>query len=96
MEPAHRDNFRIKSEIEAVYVPTGAIFRAYPYADPFDILQRAIVIWGPAGPPANAHQVQRTGFRLLLQTLLRVARDRRLVRSSALEIAMSTSPSKER
>ena len=73
-----REQFEIRSELEAVYLPTGAVFRAHPYSNPDDMLQSVRVNWGRAGVPPErdcADQVQRMASQLLLE---RAARDRRL------------------
>ena len=41
-----REQFKIKSEVEVVHIPTGAVFQAYPYSKPDDILQSVRVAWG--------------------------------------------------
>ena len=34
-----REQFKIRSEVEVIHIPTGADFRAYPYSDTDDVLQ---------------------------------------------------------
>jgi hypothetical protein len=34
-------------------IPTGAVFQAYPYSDPTDMLQSVKVSWGRTGAPAS-------------------------------------------
>lgn len=51
MASVTREEFKIRSELEAVHTPTGAVFRAYPYSDPNDMLRSITVNWGPAGTP---------------------------------------------
>ena len=78
MVPVTREEFKIRSELEAVHLPTGTVFSAYPYSNPDDMLQSVRVNWGRAGvPPVGdyADQVQRMASQLLLE---RAARDRRL------------------
>ena len=41
-----REQFKIKSEVEVVHIPTGAVFQAYPYSKPDDILQSVRVVVG--------------------------------------------------
>jgi hypothetical protein len=70
-----REQFEIRSELEVVHIPTGAVFRAHPYSDPEDMLQSVKVNWGRAGIPpegAYAEQVQHMASELLLE---RAARD---------------------
>jgi hypothetical protein len=74
--PVTREEFKIRSELEAVHIPTGAVFRAYPYNDPNDMLRSVRVNWGRAGASAEstgayAEQVQRTASQLLLERALR-------------------------
>jgi len=78
-----RDEFKLRSELEAVHVPTGAIFQAYPYSNPDDMLQSVKVSWGRAGAPIDpvgdyAEQVRRVASQLLLERAHRAARDREL------------------
>ena len=47
-----REEFQIRSEVEVVHIPTGAVFLAYPYSNPDDMLQSVKVNWGRAGSPA--------------------------------------------
>jgi hypothetical protein len=75
-----REQFEIRSELEVVHIPTGAVFRAHPYSNPDDMLQSVRVHWGRAGVPpegtdAYADQVQRMASQLLLE---RATNDRRL------------------
>jgi hypothetical protein len=73
-----REQFKIRSELEVVHIPTGAVFRAHPYSNPDDMLESVKVNWGRAGVPPEgdcADQVQRMASQLLLE---RAARDRRL------------------
>ena len=51
-----REQFKIRSEVEVVHIPTGAHFRAYPYSNPDDMLQSVKVTWGRDGESA-----ERTG-----------------------------------
>ena len=79
MASVTRDEFKIRSELEAVHIPTGAVFRAYPYSDPHDMLQSVKVNWGRAGAPAErvgdyAEQVRRVASQLLLERADRAAR----------------------
>ena len=32
-----REQFKIRSELEVVHIPTGAVFSAYPYSNPDEI-----------------------------------------------------------
>ena len=64
-----REQFEVRSELEAVHLPTGAVFRAHPYSNPDDMLQSVRVNWGRAGVPPErdcADQVQRMASQLLL------------------------------
>jgi hypothetical protein len=65
-----RDQFMIRSELEIVHIPTGTVFRAYPYANPKDMLQSIKVNWGGSGAPSDseyAEQVRRMASQLLLE-----------------------------
>ena len=76
-----REHFNVISELEVVHLPTGAVFRAYPYSNPDHILQSVKVTWGRAGAPSTgdyAEQVRHMAAHLLLERAHRVARDRRL------------------
>ena len=83
MASVSREQFRIRSELEVVHIPTGAIFSAYPYSNPDDMLESVRVNWGRASATAESsgdyvEQVRRMASRLLLEQALRVARVRRL------------------
>ena len=81
MPSVSRDEFEVRSELEAVHLPTGAVFRAYPYSDPDDMLHSIKADWGQAGSPASipgyAEQVRGVASQLLLERA-RAARDWRL------------------
>lgn len=75
-----RDEFKIRSELEAVHIPTGAVVRAYPYSNPDDMLQSVNVNWGRAVATAEpigeyAEQIRNTASQLLLERARRAARD---------------------
>ena len=77
------EEFKIRSELEAVHIPTGTVFRAYPYSDPNDMLHSINMHWGRASNPAEstgdyAEQVRRVASQLLLERARRAASDRRL------------------
>ena len=42
-----REQFEIRSELEVVHIPTGAVFRAHPYSNPDDMLQSVSAL-GPS------------------------------------------------
>jgi hypothetical protein len=75
-----REQFNVRSELEVVHIPTEAVFRAYPYSDPDDMLQSVKVSWGRAGEPAGDYgeQVRRVASQLLLEREHRALRDRGL------------------
>jgi hypothetical protein len=78
-----REQFKIKSEVEVVHIPTGAVFTAYPYSNPDDMLESVRVNWGRDGAPpdsrgAYAQQVGRMASQLLLEQALRASSVRRL------------------
>ena len=64
-----REEFQIRSEVEVVHIPTGAVFLAHPYSNPDDMLQSVKVNWGRAGSPAinYAEQIRRMASNLLLE-----------------------------
>ncbi len=70
-----REQFKIRSEMEVVHIPTGSDFRAYPYSNPDDMLQSVKVSWGRPGSPAApaestgeyAEQVRCMASQLLLE-----------------------------
>ena len=80
MASVTRDEFKIRSELEAVHLPSGAVFSAYPYSDPDDMLDSIKVQWGRAGSPTStgdyAEQVQRVASQLLLERARHAVRDR--------------------
>lgn len=78
-----REEFKIRSEVEVVHLPTGAVFRAYPYSNPHDMLQSIKVHWGradllPQSMGDYAEQVRRVASQLLLERARQAARDREL------------------
>jgi hypothetical protein len=76
-----REQFQIRSEMEIVHLPTGAVFHAYPYSDPRDLLQSMRVNWGRHGAPTDiefSEKVRRSAAQLLLEQTRRVAADRQL------------------
>ena len=88
MASVTREEFKIRSELEVVHIPTGAVFSAYPYSSPDDMLESVRVNWGRASATAEssgeyAEQVRRMGSRLLLEQALRAARVRRLSDAAA-------------
>ncbi|MFZ1884325.1 MAG: hypothetical protein WAU53_12200 [Rhodoplanes sp.] len=75
------DQFKIRSEMEALHIPTGAVFHAYPYAKSSDMLQSVTVNWGRAGTPSDseyAEQVRRMASQLLLEQARRADGNYRL------------------
>ena len=80
-----REQFKIKSEVEVVHIPTGAVFQAYPYRKPDDILQSVRVTWGRDGVPGAgnyAGQVRRIASQLLVERTRRLANMGRPARSA--------------
>ena len=79
MASVTRDEFKIRSELEAVHIPTGAVFSAYPYSDPDDMLQSIKVQWRTGSPASTgdyAEQVRRFASQLLLEQARLAVRDR--------------------
>ena len=76
-----REQFNVRSELEVIHIPTEAVFHAYPYSNPDDMLQSVKVTRGRAGVPSTAdyaEQVRRMASQLLLERAHRVTGDRRL------------------
>lgn len=63
------DQFLVRSEMEALHIPTGAVFHAYPYVKSSDMLQSVTVSWGRAGTPSDTEYVDRIR-RMASQLLL--------------------------
>ncbi|MFO1100177.1 MAG: hypothetical protein U1E81_18415 [Xanthobacteraceae bacterium] len=75
------DQFIVRSEMEALHIPTGAIFHAYPYVKSSDMLQSVTVSWGRAGTPSDTEYVDRIrgiASQLLLERLCQADRNHRL------------------
>lgn len=75
------DQFLVRSEMEALHIPTGATFHAYPYVKSSDMLQSVTVIWGRAGTPSDAEyvdRIRRMASQLLLERACQGDRDYRL------------------
>ena len=71
-----REQFQVRSELEVVHLPTGAVFCAYPYSDPGDLLQSVRVNWGRTGAPVDgeySEHVRRVASQLLLERAHRTA-----------------------
>jgi len=80
MASVTREEFKIRSELEAVHIPTGAVFRAYPYSDPNHMLQSIEVHWGRAGSTGDyAEEVWSVASQLLLEQADRATSDRQSV-----------------
>lgn len=74
-----REQFAVRSEIEVVHLPTGAVFRAYPYSDPRDLLQSITGNWGRTGAPVDgesSEQIRRIASQFLLEQARQAATDR--------------------
>jgi hypothetical protein len=60
-----------------VHIPTGAVFSAYPYSNPDDMLESVRVNWGRAGAQPDSReaeqQVRRMASQLLLENTRRLA-----------------------
>jgi hypothetical protein len=70
MPSVSREQFEVRSELEVVHLPTGAVFRAYPYSNTDDMLRSIQVQWGWAGSPDRADyaaQITRVASQLLLE-----------------------------
>jgi hypothetical protein len=77
MASVTREEFRVRSELEAVHIPTGTVFQAYPYSDPNHMLESIKVNWGRARSPGDyAEEVRSVASQLLLERAHRAARDR--------------------
>ena len=76
MASVTREEFEIRSELEAVHLPTGAVFQAYPYSNPDDMLQSVKVNWGRTSAATEstgdyAEQVRCVASQLLLERAYR-------------------------
>jgi len=77
-----REEFRIRSEVEIVHIPTGAIFSTYPYSNPEDMLRSVTANWGPAESSASGddefrrREIGRVAAELLLEQARRSRRTR--------------------
>ena len=78
MASVSREQFKIRSELEVVHIPTGAVFSAYPYSNPDDMLESVRVNWRRADALPDAQEVRHMASQLLLEQALRAARVRRL------------------
>jgi hypothetical protein len=71
----------IRSELEVIHAPTGAVLVAYPYNKPDDVLASVRVIWAPTGAPVDtelAERIQFMGTQLLLEQARRATEARRV------------------
>ena len=77
-----REEFEVRSELEAVHLPTGAVFHAYPYSNPEDMLRSIRVQWGQVGlPPGSsdyAEEIRSVASQLLLERARREVEDRQV------------------
>lgn len=75
-----REQFEVRSGLEAVHLPTGAVFRAYPYSNPEDMLRSIHVQWERSGSPPfsgnDVEQIRRVASQLLLERARRDMEDR--------------------
>ena len=81
MASVTRDEFELRSELEAVHIPTGAVVRAYPYTNPEDMLRSIQVQWGRASPRGSAdyaEQIRVVASQLLLERARREMEDRQV------------------
>lgn len=83
MTAVTREQFRVRSEIELVHLPTGATFWTYPYSDPADMLRSMTANWGGADERIGRTQdydrqeIGRVAAELLLEQARRASRLRR-------------------
>jgi hypothetical protein len=82
MTTVTREQFRIRSEVEIVHIPTGAIFSTYPYSDPDDMLRSVTAHWrqGDAKMDAKENYPRQEVGRVAAELLLEQARRARRVR----------------
>ncbi len=82
MATVTREQFRIRSEVEIVHIPTGAIFSTYPYSNPDDMLRSVTAQWGQAehGLGGDDDHRRREIGRVAAELLLEQARRSRRVR----------------
>jgi hypothetical protein len=79
LAPVTREQFEVRSEMEVIHIPTGAVFRAHPYSNPGDMLRSVKVYWNesgaqPKGPGDYAQEVQRVASQLLLERAVKDCR----------------------
>lgn len=74
MPTVSREEFEVRSELEVVHLPTGAIFRTYPYSDPDDMLRSIRVECGKPGSPARTGDYSEQVLLIASQLLLERAR----------------------
>jgi hypothetical protein len=82
MTTVTREQFRIRSEVEIVHIPTGATFSTYPYSNPADMLRSVTAIWGRDEHQSDATEdyVRQEIGRVAAELLLEQARRARRVR----------------
>ncbi len=79
MTTVTREQFRIRSEVEVVHMPTGATFWTYPYSNPVDILSSVTANWRSADydpditKDYDRQEVGRVAAELLLEQVCRTA-----------------------
>ena len=78
-----REEFEVRSELEVVHLPTGAIFRTYPYSDADDMLRSIRVEWGKPGSAARTEDYSEQVLLIASQLLLERARFAMSERSAA-------------
>lgn len=54
LAPVTREQFEVRSELEVVHIPTGAVFRAHPYSHPDDMLGSVKLYWNDFRPPEGS------------------------------------------
>lgn len=81
MTSVTRKDFAIRSELEVVHAPTGAVFRACPNSPPDAIIESVEAHWGPADTPRGtsddyAYRIRSMAIQLLVEQVDRTARAR--------------------
>lgn len=80
MTTVTREQFRIRSEVEIVHIPTGATFWTYPYDKPEDMISSLKAHWGEPERAANGkkafdrQEVGRVAAQLILEQAQRKLR----------------------
>lgn len=82
MKTVTREQFKVRSDLEVVHIPTGATFLAYPYLKTDDVVRSITVNWGRAKDKSEAiedyvrQDIRRVAVEILVDRARRNARVR--------------------